>query len=205
MGTAKGISTKLLFDVDSPGKWRKSREFIEILKPKRKKPKCKTTIYISSKHIAREKKKEVEISKVVGFGAYVNTVNFSAGPTLIVWPTENLAVQGTYGAGTFTSYEARVLYRLNVTSKIKPYLGAGYIHAEKDETVLGVDITIEGGSYSAFAGAEVKLTNSLYAYLEVSGTPLEVETEFISGSTLVKVSVEYSAVTINAALVFYLW
>jgi len=226
MDTVKGHSTKLLLDVRSPADWRKSREFIEILTPHKKISGCRTTVYISGSRIAKETdkteatkgmapagKKEHEMprtklpefSNFIGFGAFVNSLNFSIGPTLMIWPTDSFAIQGTYGVGTFTSFEARALFRWNLPSKVRPYFGAGYVHAEKEETVLGVDKTIEGESFTAFAGAELKLGKHLFAYMEVGGTPLDVETEFLSGSTKVKATVKYSPVTVNAALIFYLW
>ena len=43
-----------------------------------------------------------------------------------------------YGMGTFTSYEIRDLYKFNYSENLNPYMGAGYLHAEKEADVIGV-------------------------------------------------------------------
>ena len=143
--------------------------------------------------------------KHVGIGGYVNTVNFSGGPSVILWPLKDLAIQGTYGLGTFTSYEARALYRLPMALRIKPYLGAGFLHSERSVSVLGVDTKIKGDSFTAFAGVELPLYKNLYAYIDVSSTPLKLKQEVVSGNVQATATVKYSPVTINAGLVLYVF
>lgn len=143
--------------------------------------------------------------KYVGIGGYVNTINFSGGPSLILWPMKDLAVQGAYGLGTFTTYEARALYRLPLVFRFKPYLGAGYLHAVRSASVLGVDTKIKGDSFTAFAGIELPFSKNLYAYIDVSGTPLKLKQEVVSGNVQATATVKYSPVTVCMGLVLYVF
>ncbi len=150
-------------------------------------------------------RKQTEQRVFAGLGGYLNTVNPGAGGTLIVWPLNNIAVQGTYGGGTFTSYEARIFYRMNFFERLHPYIGAGYIHAERKATVIGVDTTFKASSFTGFAGVEIPLYKNMYAYADVSGTPLKMSQNVQSGGATATATVDYSAVTVNLALVLYLF
>jgi hypothetical protein len=141
----------------------------------------------------------------LGIGGYVNTLNFSGGPTFILWPLRDLAIQGSYGVGTFTSYEGRIFYRLPLEEGMKPYLGAGYLHTERKATVIGLNTTIPGDSFTVFAGVEVPLSKSIHGYIDVSGTPMKLKKDVVNGTQAATVKVEYSPVTINVGLVFYLF
>lgn len=149
--------------------------------------------------------------RYIGIGGHANTLNFSGGPTLLLWPLKNLAIQGSYGWGTFTSYEIRGFYRFNVSPILKPYLGAGYLHAEREYKVTSsgntlIEGAIRGNSYTVFGGVEVSLIKDRLAlYVDVSGTPLKLEDEVMIGANKVKVSVDYSPVTVGTGLVFYIW
>lgn len=215
---------KILLDVSSPSDWRSAKKFIEIYEDK-KTSECSSIMRITTKRketdigkpLITTGKKEVEnlqdkaipseISrrKTLGFGGYINTINLSAGPTLIVWPSENFALQGSYGAGTYTSYEARGFYRFNPLSRLKPYFGAGYIHADKQATVIGVDTTISGDSFSVFGGIETVLYKNLYLYADVSATPIKLEKDVRSSTQRATVTVDYTPVTVGAGVVFYVW
>ena len=46
---------------------------------------------------------------------------------------------------------------------------------EKDATVIGVNTKIAGDSVSIFAGVELPIYKRLFAYVDVSGTPMKVE------------------------------
>ncbi len=143
--------------------------------------------------------------QTIGVGAYVNTLNFSAGPSLILWPSNNVAVQGTYGLGTFTSYEARIFYRMPLSQHFNPYFGAGYLHTERKARVVGIETRIKGDSFSAFGGIELPLYKSLYAYADISATPMKLKKDITTGTTLTTVTVEYSPVTVCFGLVLYLF
>jgi hypothetical protein len=143
--------------------------------------------------------------KYLGVGAYVNALNFSGGGSLVFWPLENLAIQGAYGVGTFTSYEGRVFYRLPLSTDFKPYFGAGFLHAERDATVIGLKTTISGDSYTVFGGVEMRLYKNLFGYVDVSGSPMKLKKDVVNGSQAATVTVEYSPVTICTGLMFYLF
>lgn len=149
--------------------------------------------------------------RYIGIGGYANTLNFSGGPTLILWPLKNLAIQGSYGWGTFTSYEIRGFYRFNMSPMLKPYLGVGYLHAEREFKITSsgntlIEGAIKGNSYTVFGGVEVSLIKDRLAlYVDVSGTPLKLEDDVMIGANKVKVSVDYSPVTVGTGLVFYIW
>jgi hypothetical protein len=142
---------------------------------------------------------------VFGIGASVNTLNLSGGPSLIFWPSQNLAIQGSYGMGTFTSYEVRTFYRFPLSQHLKPYIGAGYLHAERQANVIGVDTTITGDSITGFIGVELPVSKNLYAYIDVSGTPMKLQKEVTNGGTQATATVTYSAVTINLGIMLYLF
>ncbi len=154
---------------------------------------------------------ETSARRYIGIGGFANTLNFSGGPTVILWPLKNLAIQGFYGWGRFESYEIRGLYRFDLSPMFKPYLGAGYLHAEREFELTSssnklVEGTIEDNSYTVFGGVEVSLIKDRLAfYVDVSGTPLKLEDDVTIGSDNVKVSMDYSPVTIGTGLVFYIW
>jgi len=225
-GSPKGKVYKLLLDVTSPTKWRDSKRFIEIYTDKGR-PDCRAVVHITEKPTAAKdsgqlpaKIKEGPIPavppksispgysqkrKVAGAGVFSNVVNFSAGPTLILWPLENLAIQAYYGVGTFTVYEIRGFYRFHISSSLNPYLGAGYVHAEKVANVIGVDTNIQGDSFSIFGGIELPVYKNLFAYVEIDGTPMKLEKDIVNGTRKAKAKVDYSSTTIGAGLIFYFW
>ncbi|MBI4689284.1 MAG: hypothetical protein HY754_03310 [Nitrospirae bacterium] len=143
--------------------------------------------------------------KFLGIGGFADTLNFSAGPTLILWPLKNLALQGTYGSGTFKTYEARAFYRFNLWSRLNPYIGAGYFHVERKASVIGVDTKIKGNSFIGFAGLELSIYKNIFGYVEVGGTPLKLDADITNGSRKAKATVDYSPVTIGTGLVLYLF
>jgi hypothetical protein len=149
-----------------------------------------------------DKRKEINL---FGIGAAVNMLNFSIGPSLIIWPLQNLAIQGSYGVGTFTSYEARTFYRFPLSDSIRPYLGVGYLHAERSATVIGLDTKIKGNGFTGFGGVEIPVYGKLYAYIDVSGTALKLSKDVTNGTLTATATVKYSPVTICAGLMFYLF
>lgn len=221
VGSLGGPVNRILLDVSSPSDWRNAKKFIEIYEDK-KTAECSSIIRITtgirqtdtessgvkvdlglqeSQAITPASSRE----KTIGIGGYVNTLNFSAGPSVILWPAERLAVQGNYGVGTFTSYEVRGLYRFDTSSSFKPYIGAGYINAEKESKVIGVDTKITGDSMSMFAGVEKHLYKSIYTYVDISGTTMKFEKNVKSSTQSATVTVDYTPVTVNAGIIFYIW
>ena len=84
--------------------------------------------------IVPHKRKDELQRNYFGIGGFVNTVNTSGGPSVLFWPLRNIGIHGTYGFGTLTSYEIRGMYRFNIPGRLKPYIGAGFIHTERDAT-----------------------------------------------------------------------
>lgn len=220
-----GPVNKIILDVSSPSDWRNARKFIEIYEDK-KTAECSSIIRITVMKKQQDKEKPViageakgvsdvrkdkavtlvsDRKKNIGVGGYVNTLNYSAGPTVILWLSDKFAIQGSYGVGTFTTYEIKGLYKFNISSDFKPYLGAGYLHAEKDATVIGVNTTIAGDSVSGFAGVELPIYKRLFAYVDVSGTPLKLEKDVTSSTVSAKATVDYIPVTIGTGIILYLW
>lgn len=141
----------------------------------------------------------------IGIGLHVNALNFSAGPSFVIWPADAVALQLFYGIGTFTSYEARTFYRLQMSRTLSPYFGAGFVHAERKATVLGTDTVIPGDSFTAFGGVESRIARNLYAYADVSASPMKIKKDVTSGTTQATVTVTYAPVTINTGLVWYFY
>jgi len=214
-GASEGMRYKLLLDVSSPATWMNSRKFIEIYKDTQKKG-CSTIVQITvqpeilkgDSKILREAEHTAPVRskrKYIGAGGYVNTINLSAGPTLILWPFKNIALQASYGVGTFTSFEARGFYSFDLSESLNPYLGAGYLHVEKDVTAIGLNTTVKEDSFTIFGGIELPIYKRLFAYVDVAGTPMKLEKDVTDGSRRAKVTVSYSSVTIGMGLVFYIF
>lgn len=178
----------------------------------------KKTVVVPTTEVSPSQPQKVEAGqpfdktarRYIGIGGFANTINFSGGPTVILWPLKNIAIQGAYGWGTFESYEVRGFYRFDLSSRFKPYIGAGYLHTERDFEVTysatTVEGTMKGNSYTVFGGVEVSLIKDRLAlYVDVSGTPLQLEDDVMIGTDTVKVSVDYSPATIGTGLVFYIW
>ncbi len=212
-------SYKVDFDVytkDMLPLHRLSKNFIAIdpsLQPVKmisRKNDARTAKLLSGRKAVNDQPSNTTTQRYIGIGGFVNTINFSGGPTLIYWPFTNIAVQGSYGVGTFTSYELRGFYRFNTSSRLNLYLGAGYFHVEKNFKVTAsgnnVEGTILGNSYDVFGGIEVPLAKDRLAiYMDVSGTPLVFSKDVTVNSNVEKISVNYSPVTIGMGLVYYLW
>jgi Outer membrane protein beta-barrel domain len=189
---SSGKTSKATHEGKSGQQAARARESIAI---ERKKPSSSTR---------RARTESGEERAHFGVGAFVNTLNFSAGPGLILWPSENWAIQGSYGFGTFTSYEVRTFYRFPLASSVKPYVGVGYIHAERKANVIGVDTLITGDSVTGFVGVELPVSKTIHAYIDVSGTPMKLQKDVTNGGTAT-VTVTYNPVTVNIGVMWYLF
>ncbi len=138
----------------------------------------------------------------LGIGAYGNSLNPAGGATILVWPFRNVGLQGIYTVGVFTSYEGRLLVKLENQSGFNPYVGAGYLHVSKKENIIGVDTTIEDGKVSGVAGVEVLLSSSFRGYVEVSGSGIKLEKNVENGGQMAHATVKYAPVTIGLGLVW---
>jgi len=166
------------------------------------------TIPVPAKELSSFENLKPSVSErrmIVGIGGYINTLNFSAGPGIIVWPVKNLAIQGAYGFGTFTSYEARVFYRFPLSRYLNPYLGVGYLHTERQATVIGINTKIKGDSATAFGGVEWPVYKNLSVYIDISATPLTLKGDITNGSQVATVKVRYSPITVYTGLVLYIF
>lgn len=138
----------------------------------------------------------------LGVGAYGNALNPAGGATLMLWPWRSVGLQGIYTEGTFTSYEGRLLVKLSRSSVFAPYLGAGYLHVSKNETVIGIDTEIKDAAATGVFGAEIRLGKRVRGYVEVSGTSIRLEKDVTNGPQTARVKVTHAPVTIGAALVW---
>jgi len=143
---------------------------------------------------------------MVGIGVHVNALNVSAGPALMLWPLENVGFEITYGLGLATTYEVRGMYKFRPMMTVNPYVGAGYLHAEKTETVVQVDITKRADSVEVFGGIERALYKKLHGYVEVAATPLRLGTVNVtSGTNSGSQEAVYFPVTIGVGLIWYVF
>lgn len=137
----------------------------------------------------------------LGIGVYGNSLNPAGGATVMLWPFRNIGLQGIYTVGVFTSYEGRLLVKIESQSGFNPYLGAGFLHVSKKENIIGADTTFEDSTVSGVAGVEVLLGSRLRGYLEVSGAGIKLEKDVTNGALTAHATVKYAPVTIGLGLV----
>jgi hypothetical protein len=138
----------------------------------------------------------------LGIGVYGNSLNPAGGATILLWPFRNVGLQGIYTVGLFTSYEGRLLVKIESQSGFNPYLGAGFLHVSKNENIIGVDTTFEDSKVSGVAGVEVLLGSRLRGYVEVSGTGIKLEKDVDNGMQTAHATVKYAPGTIGLGLVW---
>jgi hypothetical protein len=137
----------------------------------------------------------------LGIGVYGNSLNPAGGATIMLWPFRNVGLQGIYTVGVFTSYEGRLLVKIENQSGFNPYLGAGFLHVSKKANIIGVDTTFEDSKVSGVAGVEVLLSSRLRGYAEVSGSGIKLEKDVTSGALTSHATVKYAPVTFGLGLV----
>jgi hypothetical protein len=140
-----------------------------------------------------------------GVGVYGNILNPAGGATLMLWPFQNIGLQGTYTVGTFTSYEARLLAKLDFSPRYHPYIGAGYLSVSKEADIIGITTEFRDKSVSGVIGVEIPLGRSTFGYIEVSGNAIHLEKMVTNGTQTVKSTVEYTPATIGIGIVYYLF
>ncbi len=140
-----------------------------------------------------------------GVGVYGNMLNPAGGATLMLWPFQNVGIQGTYTVGTFTSYEARLLVKLDLSPRYHPYIGAGYLSVSKETDIIGITTEFRDKSVSGVIGVEILLGRSTFGYVEVSGTAIDLQKMVTNGMQTVKSTVEYAPATIGVGIVYYLF
>jgi hypothetical protein len=138
----------------------------------------------------------------LGIGIYGNALNPAGGGTIILWPSKYVGVQGLYSTGTFDSYEGRLLFKYDVSSKYSIYGGLGYLHVTADKNVLGTTTRFEDSALSGVVGLEVALAKRVLLYIESSAAGIDLERTVTSGGQTVKATVNYAPVTIGCSLVW---
>jgi hypothetical protein len=141
----------------------------------------------------------------LGVGVYANAANPAGGATLLLWPFRHIGLQASYTVGTFTSYEGRMLVKVELASGWNPYLGAGYLHVSKSANVIGVAATFTDSTLSGVAGIEIPLGGRLRWYVEVSGAKVGLKKTVTDGTQTVDATVKYSPATVGTALVYSLF
>ncbi len=144
---------------------------------------------------------EMQERTYLGVGVYGNSLNPAGGATILLWPFRSVGLQGIYTVGQFTSYEGRVLVKIESQSGLNPYLGAGYLHVSRKENIIGVDTTFEDSDVSGVAGVEAVFGRQLRGYMEVSGTGIKLEKDVTGRGQTVHATVKYIPVTIGLGLV----
>jgi hypothetical protein len=143
----------------------------------------------------------------LGVGVYSNTLNSTAGATMILWPFKYVGLQGSYTVGSFTITEGRVLARLPLSSGINPYLGVGYLNVttEKSVNIINVKEKFQDSGVSGVIGVEIPLGKDFFGYVEICGASIDLKKEVTSGSITGTASVKYSPVSIGLGLVYFLF
>jgi hypothetical protein len=141
----------------------------------------------------------------VGIGIYGNALNPAGGGTIFLWPWKHVGVQGSATTGVFTTYEGRLLARIERAGGQGIYGGIGYLQVTGKEEIIGVGTTFEDSGVSGVVGLELPLRRNLLLCLEVSAARIELKQTVTNGARTVQASVKYAPVTIGAALVLQLF
>lgn len=147
------------------------------------------------------KRSQAQERTYLGIGVYGNSLNPAGGATIMLWPFRNVGLQGIYTVGVFTSYEGRLLAKIESQSGFNPYLGAGFLHVSKKANIIGADTTFEDSKVSGIVGVEVLLGSRLRGYVEVSGAGIKLEKDVDNGAQTAHATVKYAPVTIGLGLV----
>lgn len=141
----------------------------------------------------------------VSIGIYGNALNPAGGGTIFLWPSKHVGVQGSAAKGVLTSYEGRLLARIERAGGQSIYGGIGFIQVTKNEEIIGVGTKFEDSGMSGVVGLELPLGKKMLLCLEVSAARIELKQTVTNGARTVQASVEYAPVTIGAALVLPLF
>jgi hypothetical protein len=143
----------------------------------------------------------------VGVGVYANILNPAGGATMLLWPIKYVGFQASYTMGEVTTAEGRLLARLPLSSGINPYLGVGYARVTTERTVdvIGTKTTFKDSGMSSVIGVEVPLKRRVFAYVEISNTPVDLKKEITSGGRIGTATVKYSPFSIGFSIVYYLF
>jgi hypothetical protein len=134
-------------------------------------------------------------------GVTGNVPNTAGGATILAWPLPQVGLQASYTAGTFTSWEGRILARYERFSWFNPYIGIGWLHVSKKADVIGVETTFSRSAPSAHVGIEIPLGSRLIGYVEVIGTTVRLRKEVTTATQAATATVSYAPVAVEVSLV----
>ena len=137
----------------------------------------------------------------LGLGLYGNALNPAGGGMVLLWPSKYVGIEGIYSVGDFTSYEGRLIGKIDLTQVYSVYGGIGYIHVTKDESIIGVQTRFSDSGVSGVVGVEAALGKRMFLYVEATAARIELEQNVTSGAQTVKATVEYAPVSIGIGLV----
>lgn len=140
----------------------------------------------------------------IGAGGFVDTINRSVGPTIIVKPWGNLTLQASAGIGEYETIEARAYLSSDITTWTTGYFGLCYLHAKTETEVYGIDVQASGSGAGIVMGFEHRITDAASIYLDFSYTPLDLEATATIGPLSVKEETGYSPTRVGLGLVYYL-
>jgi len=122
-----------------------------------------------------------------GIGGDLSAVNFSMGPMVKYWVTDNIGTQLTYSAiGGLTGYSLKGIYEfareINLAGEgFNPYLGIGYTSVSKKDNYGGSSLTYKGSGPSFSGGLEGSLKQlhpNLYYTAELAYSPFDLEGKY---------------------------
>ena len=137
----------------------------------------------------------------MGLGIYGNALNPAGGGMVLLWPSKYVGLEGIYSTGEFTSYEGRLLAKIDRSQKLSFYGGIGYIQVTTEKDIIGVETRFSDSGVSGVVGVQAALGDKVLLHVEVSAARIELEQTVTSGAQTVKASVKYAPVTIGIGLV----
>lgn len=137
----------------------------------------------------------------MGLGIYGNALNPAGGGMVLLWPSKYVGLEGIYSTGEFTSYEGRLIAKIDRSQKVSFYGGIGYIQVTTEKDIIGVATRFSDSGVSGVVGVEAALGDKVLLHVEVSAARIELEQTVTSGAQTVKASVKYAPVTIGIGLV----
>ena len=179
---------------------RKSRTF-DVVDPQHRETVGKKEAAESGKGPAVDAAGQGRQRAYMGLGLYGNALNPAGGGMVLLWPSKYVGIEGIYSVGDFTSYEGRLIGKIELSRVYSVYGGIGYIHVTKDESIIGVQTRFSDSGVSGVVGVEAALGKRMFLYVEASGAAIDLEQNVTNGAQTVKASVEYSPVTIGIGLV----
>jgi hypothetical protein len=215
-GAARAITVPKEYNTSVAGTYRVEIIVYSVDMKRRYASRSRSFTVVDRRQVQMQGKKEPEKGKAgaaiasagaerervyAGLGIYGNALNPAGGGTLFLWPSRYMGVQGLYSIGAFTSYEGRLLAKVDLSPKYSVYGGIGYIHVMVEKDIIGVTTQFKDGGMSGVVGVEVSLGKKVLLYIETSAAKIDLEKTVTNGSQAVNATVEYAPVTIGISLV----